>query len=152
MHTFMILCASIYVFLPQACLLSTMVETAWKWAAERGKVKKSEVNGAEYAELEVDRVRTKVSEAESTMSMAAGCVFQDVSVVGCYAILYDLHLFQVFVYVLACGRTQQAVSWMLWMRWMQDNLQLAPVPSQPLLLPFRVWQAFCMHATMHSHC
>ena len=104
-----IMCLNI-CFLPQACLLSTMVETAWKWAAERGKVKKSEVNGAEYAELEVDRVRTKVSEAESTMSMAAGCVFQDVSVVGCYAILYGLHLFQVFVYVLACGRTQQAVS------------------------------------------
>ena len=87
-----IMCLNI-CFLPQASLLSTMVETAWKWAAERGKVKKSEVNGAEYAELEVDRVRTKVSEAESTMSMAAGCVFQDVSVVGCYAILYGLHLF-----------------------------------------------------------
>ena len=68
-----------------------MIETAWKWAASRGKLKKNEVNGAEYAELEVDKVRTRTNEAESTMSLAAGCVFQDFCVVECCAMLYALH-------------------------------------------------------------
>lgn len=54
-----------------------MIEHAWKWAAEHNKLKKSEINGAEYATLPVDQMRTKTEEASSSLTMKSQAVFED---------------------------------------------------------------------------
>lgn len=54
-----------------------MIETAWKWAAEKGKLETNPVNGAEYATLPVDSERLKTKESTSSLSVKAETAFQD---------------------------------------------------------------------------
>lgn len=54
-----------------------MIETAWKWAAEHGKLEKNKVNGAEYATLPVDTTRWKTKEASTTLTLKARSTFED---------------------------------------------------------------------------
>ena len=68
-----------YVYVHACSELSQMIETVWKWAAEKGKLEKNEVIGAEYANLEVDKVRTKRNESSSSLALSARAVFEDSS-------------------------------------------------------------------------
>lgn len=54
-----------------------MIETAWKWAAENGKLEKNTVNGAEYATLPLDKTRLKTKESSSTLALKARATFED---------------------------------------------------------------------------
>ena len=71
--------ANMHVYMHACSQLSQMIETAWKWAAEKCKLERNEVNGAEYANLEVDKVRTKKHEASSSLTMSSRAVFEDSS-------------------------------------------------------------------------
>ena len=51
--------------------LSQMIETAWAWAAQHGKLEKNLINGAEYAYLVVDQFRQKLSERSQSMVATA---------------------------------------------------------------------------------
>lgn len=54
-----------------------MITTAWQWAAQNGKLKKNEVNGGEYAELNVDQVRWDTKEKAQSMVTTASAQVQD---------------------------------------------------------------------------
>ena len=62
-----------------------MIDNAWKWAAENGKLEKNTVNQAEYAYLVVDVEREKTTEDASSLTMKSCSTFQDIL---CYSYIY----------------------------------------------------------------
>lgn len=48
-----------------------MIENAWKWAAQNGKVYRHPVNQAEYIDIDVDSVRERQKQRVSELSTAA---------------------------------------------------------------------------------
>lgn len=60
----------------QCMELSSMVENAWTWAAQNGKLEKNPINGAEYAHLPVDKVRWRTNEQSRSLVLTATAQFE----------------------------------------------------------------------------
>ena len=54
-----------------------MIDHAWKWAAENNKLHVNVVNGAEYADLPVDRTKKKTDMSEQSWRLRAQTTIED---------------------------------------------------------------------------
>ena len=137
------------------CLLSTMIENGWKWAASRGKVFTNPVNGAEYAELCVDTNRWSTKEDHQSLTLKTRSIFEDMF--GFTNLRHCMHewfceysiwlVSDVLIYVsgpvwqhLGHGAPSRQCSWFWWGRWQRWNQPTCGCHS-----------VSCSYMGMHDH-